>query len=528
MMPMSWMCRPVRLLSKVLWSPNQRWGNSYVGDTTRKIRWQATGPVPTVRIEYSKNNGGLWTEIIADAAAGAGAGEYTWLSVADAISDQCLMRVSSTSDSTVNDPSNGVFFIKGKLQVTAPDANTRWVAGSSGNAITWVRTGSIANVRIDYAVDGGLFTNVITPSTNAANQTFAWNNLPNHVSNSYIVKVTDLNDPNNVSAVSSSFKIVGSIAVTAPLAGAQIKVGQNLKIEWTAAGDFANVRIEYSGNGGTSFDYQIIDLTSTATLFYWWNNIPVDKVSPNVLLKVTDANDILTTDNSDPFKVQGIFDILTPDGGETLIIGGPDYNITWSTTGTVPQVNLDYSTNSGLNWTPITGAPIANTGAKLWTVPDAISDFCRVRVTDANDPDAKDTSAGDFFIKGKLQITSPTDSTGSWLVGTTQPITWQVMGSISNVKLEFSVDGAAYEPIPLADNLAATPSSFDWQIPDRISSQVRVKITNKNDPTVFDESNDTTPLSITGQLNLTAPVGVRPYVGDQSTISDQDWDHPSS
>ncbi|HCI44446.1 MAG TPA: hypothetical protein DE315_02785, partial [Candidatus Omnitrophica bacterium] len=491
----------------------------YVGDTNRKIKWQATGPVPTVRIEYSKNNGGQWTEIIADATAGAGAGEYTWPAVADAISDQCLMRVSSTSDPTVIDVSNAVFFIKGKLQVTAPDANTRWVAGSSGNAITWVRTGSIANVKIDYAVDGGLFDNPIIASTNAANQTFAWNNLPNHVSNSYIVKVTDLNDPNNVSAVSPSFKIVGSVTVTKPDGTEQIKVGQNFKVEWTKAGDFANVRIEYSGNGGAGYTYQIIDSTPAGNLFYWWNNIPTDKVSPTVVIKVTDTNDILTVDPSAAFKIQGIFDVLTPDGGQTLVVGS-NYDITWNTTGNITQILLDYSTNSGAGWTPITPVAIANTGSKSWSVPDAISDYCRVRVTDANDPDAKDISAGDFFIKGKLLITSPTDSTGAWLVGTTQPITWQVTGSISNVKLEFSVDGAGYEPIPTADNLPATPSSFDWQIPDRISSQVKVKITNKNDPTVFDESNDVTPLSITGQLDLTAPVGGETwYVGDQNTIS---------
>ncbi|MBI5265694.1 MAG: hypothetical protein HY851_00530, partial [candidate division Zixibacteria bacterium] len=382
-----------------------------------------------------------------------------------------------------------------------------------------MRTGSIANVKIDYAVDGGLFDNPIIASTNAANQTYTWNNIPTHVSNSYLIKIADVNDAANVNATSAPFKIVGSVTVTKPDGTEQIKVGQNFKIEWTKAGDFANVRIEYSGNGGVDYTYEIFASTSASNLFYWWNNIPTDKVSPTVVIKVTDTNDILTVDPSAAFKIQGIFDVLTPDGGQTLVVGS-DYTITWSTTGTVTQVNLDYSTNSGLAWTPITGAPIANTGSKLWTVPNAISDFCRVRVSDANDPDAKDISAGDFFIKGKLLITSPTDSTGAWLVGTTQPITWQVTGSIANVKLEFSVDNAAYEAVPLADNLPATPSSFDWQIPDRISPQVKVKITNKNDPTVFDESNDTTPLSITGQLNLTAPVGGETwYVQDQNIIS---------
>src|SRR3989344_9539020 len=367
----------------------------YVGDTNRKIKWQATGPVPTVRIEYSKNNGGQWTEIIADAPAGAGAGGKTWPSVADAISDQCLIRVSSTSDPTVTDVSNAVFFIKGKLQVTAPDANTRWVAGSSGNNITWVRTGSIANVKIDYAVDGGLFDNPIIASTNAANQTFTLNNIPTHVSNSYLIKLSDANDADIVNDTSDPFKIVGSITVTKPDGTEQIKVGQNFKVEWTRAGDFANVRIQSSGNGAAGYTYQIIDSTPASNLFYWWNNIPTDKVSPTVVIKVTDTNDILTVDPSAAFKIQGIFDVLTPDAGQTLVVGS-DYNITWSTTGNITQVLLDYSTNSGVGWTPITATPIANTGSKSWSVPDAISDYCRVRVLDANDSDAKASSAGDF------------------------------------------------------------------------------------------------------------------------------------
>ncbi|MBI3602550.1 MAG: hypothetical protein HY209_06650, partial [Candidatus Omnitrophica bacterium] len=502
--------------SIVISAPNggETW---YVGDTNHQIKWQANGTIPTVRIEYSKNNGGLWTEIISNASAGAGAGQYTWPSVPDAISDQCLMRVSDTNDSTVKSVSSSVFSIKGKISVTSPDASTRWVAQSSNHPITWNITGSIQNVKIEYAVDGGNYNNVIVSSTSASNGTYTWNNLPSHVSSTYKIKVSDANDPTNVFGESELFKIVGSVAVTVPNGTEQLKVGSNFKIQWTEVGDFANARIEYSTNGGTSYDYQIVDSTPAANLFYFWNNIPATTVSPNVKIKITDANDIQTFAESPLFKIQGILTMASPVGGEVWVVNS-SHDITWTTVGNILNVKLDYSTDSGQTWTVITTTPIANTGTKSWTIPDTITTFARVRVTDANDPNSNTMSAGDFKIRGDLLITSPTNGTESWLVGSTQPITWQVTGSISKVKLEFSVDGAAYQQVPNADNLDATSSPFNWQIPDSISSQVNVKITNKDDSTVYTQSANN--FSITGQLTLTSPLGGETwYVQDQQSIA---------
>ena len=65
--------------------------------------------------------------------------------------------------------------------------------------------------------------------------------------------------------------------------------------------------------------------------------------------------------------------VLSPNGGEKLD-GGSSHNITWTSTGTIANVNIDYSTNSGGSWTSVV-AGTANDGSYAWTVPNAFDDL---------------------------------------------------------------------------------------------------------------------------------------------------------
>ncbi|MEK7369933.1 MAG: hypothetical protein AAB265_00625, partial [candidate division NC10 bacterium] len=59
----------------------------YAQDTTRKIKWSATGNVSTVNIDYKTSAGGAWVNIVTGATTGGGnivgvgASEYTWPSI---------------------------------------------------------------------------------------------------------------------------------------------------------------------------------------------------------------------------------------------------------------------------------------------------------------------------------------------------------------------------------------------------------------------------------------------------------------
>jgi len=72
-----------------------------------------------------------------------------------------------------------------------------------------------------------------------------------------------------------------------------------------------------------------------------------------------------------------------------------------------------------------------------WTIPDAISDTVRVKISDATDATVFDTSDADFSIIGGFNITQPNGGE-VWTVGESRDITWDTFGTVSDVKLEYS------------------------------------------------------------------------------------------
>jgi len=89
--------------------------------------------------------------------------------------------------------------------------------------------------------------------------------------------------------------------------------------------------------------------------------------------------------------------VTAPNGGETLI-GGASTNITWSSTGTIANVALAYSTNGGTSWTTITSST-PNDGSQAWTVPSTATTQGRVRVSDATNAAINDQSNANFTIQ---------------------------------------------------------------------------------------------------------------------------------
>jgi len=310
-----------------------------------------------------------------------------------------------------------------------------------------------------------------------------------------------------------------------------LKKGGSYVIKWSKTGNFANVNLWYSTDGGDNFDYQITasEPAANGTTGYTWSPVP-NTPSPDVVIRVADANDPDTNSLSWPLAIQTTLNITQPDGGEVWAVGDP-YDFTWTTDGTTTNVKLQYATNGGGaagNWTDITGATnLVNTGTFGWTVPNAVTNLGRVRVVDLNDqpvdtynPGNWNESAANFKIKIGLSLVSPNGNadpnlTGIYHVGDTVPIQWSLVGSTATVKLEYSVNGGAYQQITTPTTASAidavsgqtgcTPSPcWDWQIPNNISSQVKVRVVNEADTTVFDTSDN--DFKIRARLAWTYPV----------------------
>jgi hypothetical protein len=90
-----------------------------------------------------------------------------------------------------------------------------------------------------------------------------------------------------------------------------------------------------------------------------------------------------------------------PDGGEHLRRGS-QYDIRWATSGSIPTVKLELSTDNGAGWTTI-AASAPNTGKYMWTVPQLGSTTALVRVSDAANVFVTDESNAGFAIESPPQ-----------------------------------------------------------------------------------------------------------------------------
>ncbi len=125
--------------------------------------------------------------------------------------------------------------------------------------------------------------------------------------------------------------------------------------------------------------------------------------------------------------------VTSPNGGEVWTVG-QSRNITWTTTGTVGNVQIHYSINSGATWISITNNT-ANDGVHAWTIPNTPSANCLIRIWERSDYDPSDISDAVFAIvlNNGETVSIPSTLTGpaTGLVGATY--TYTTGGSTSSM-----------------------------------------------------------------------------------------------
>ena len=473
----------------VLTAPN---GGEYLkGGATATITWTTTDTNPgTVKLEYSTNSGGAWTEI---ASAEDDDGSYDW-TVPGVDSAQCLVRVTPTDkagNTGTADPSDAVFTIDSTdpvVAVTSPDGG-EYLSGGSAAAITWTTTdANPATVKIEYSTNGGgAWTEI--EAAEADDSSYGWA-VPSADSSQCLVRITATDLAGNTGAAdtsSATFTIdstTPTIVVTAPDGGEHLSGGAVYAITWTTTdANPHTVKLEYSTNAGgawteieaaeaddTSYDWTVPSVDSSQCLV---RATATDRVGHTSASDTSDAT--FTIDSTDPVVV-----LTAPNGGEYLS-GGSTVAITWTTTdANADTVKFEYSTNSGGSWTEIEAAE-ADDSSYDWTVPSVDSSQCLVRVTATDEvgrtstPDASD---GLFTIDSTdpvVVVTAPDG--GEYLSGgSAAAITWTTTdANPATVKLEYSTnDGGAWTEIEAAET---DDGSYGWAVPSADSSQCLVRIT---------------------------------------------------
>jgi len=479
-----------------LLSPNG--GENWAGNSTQIITWNTGGSIPFVKLEYSINNGSSWTNIVTGLT---NSGNFFW-TVPDVQTNTALVRVSDI-DGTPFDVSNGVFSISGaSLTLTAPNGGETWTGGSS-QTITWTSGGAIANVKLEYSTNNGSsWTTIVSSTANDGSHTWS---VPDVQTSSALVRVSDAADDLPTDVSNSTFTITGSsLTLTAPNGGETWAGGSSQNIIWSSSGSITNVKLEYSTNNGASWTI-IISSTANDGSHTW--SVP-DVQTSSALVRVSDAADDLPSDVSNStFTITGASLTLTaPNGGETWA-GGGSQTITWSSSGSIANVKLEYSTNNGNLWTTIISST-ANDGSHIWSVPIVQTSSALLRVSDASDGIPSDVSDAVFSISSAATLTLISPNGGeSWIAGGTQQIIWSSTGSISAVKIEYSTNnGGSWTTIDLN-----TPNDgvYEWIIPAVETNTALVRVSDVSNSAIFDVSDQvfTIATPVEDTVTVTSPNG---------------------
>jgi hypothetical protein len=372
------------------------------------------------------------------------------------------------------------------ITVTSPDGGENWVVGSSHN-ITWTSQDYNGNVKIEYSTNAGSTWTIIAAST-ANDGTESWI-IPNAPTVQGRVKVSDAatGTPSDMSNANFTISAAPTLTITLPNGSESWCALSNHNITWTSTGTVANVKLEYSTNSGSSWISIIASTLNDGTEPWLVPNTP----TTTALVKISESATGIPFDVSNAiFTIAPqVITVTSPNGGEDWQ-AGTSHNITWTSACFSGNVKIEYSTNYGSSWNSII-ASTANDGTHPWNIPNTPSDSCLVKVSDAPIGTPMDASNAMFTISPplppQLTITSPNGSE-NWFTGSLHNITWTSQGTISDVKLEYSIDGGANWLLVIA----STPNdgTYPWTIPDTPSDSCLVKISDVSNSETSDVSDN--------------------------------------
>jgi hypothetical protein len=436
--------------------------------SSTNITWNSSG-VSNMKIEYSVNNG-AWTSVTDSTPAAAGT--FPWNTPSNfTASVNVKLRLSSTtidSDGNTMVLISDAFTVYGQLTLTAPAGGEQWTANTEHN-VTWnTSAGTIANVKLEYSTDN-FFSDIHTIINSTPNTgTYGW--TPSTTGTTFKVRVSDAQDSQTNSVSGDYFSLTG-IGISAPASGETWSCGTHQNITWTYTGSFTNVKIEYyDGSGWNTIANSALNSGS-----YDW---PVENTPTTAAqVRISDAVDGDPTATSQPFNIKSVIDVTAPDGGEALIAGSTGV-ITWSVTGSVSNVKIEYSTDNGISYSNVNESEgavndgiVVNDGSFTWNVPaDAICSQALIRISDADadHPASSNTSVAPFTINSGIVITSPSGNP-NWAVGEPHNITWTNTGTVGQVRIYYATSEDNYSTwTEITSGAVANNNTHSWTITDII------------------------------------------------------------
>ncbi len=384
-------------------------------NSQHNITWSSSG-VDNVKLEYTTDNGTNWSTIIASTTASAGS--YAW-TVPNTPSTQCKIRVLDASNASVGDTSNAVFSI---APLTLTDGLVAYYP-FNGNAND--ESGNFNNGTVSGA-------SLTSDRNGNSNQAYSFNGSNNYISipdNSSFRPVNltvsawvfgyDFSSNRQILAKNAGSGAYESIDMLINNSGYNfmgniggpsswgtwlqspnpISVNQWHHLVYTFD-DVSNLQKQYidgvlvnSGTEATSIIYDSKPWTIGAeyenNIMSWFFSGKIDDI--RIYDRVLSDSEVLSL-----FGVNAQITLSSPSSGD-ILHPNTNQNITWASSG-VTNLKLEYSTDTGTNWSTIISSTSASPGSYSWTVPNTLSTQCKVRITDVSNATIGDTSDAVFAI----------------------------------------------------------------------------------------------------------------------------------
>lgn len=357
--------------------------------------------------------------------------------------------------------------IGGSASVVAPVTSTRYEFSMDGNIAAWVEVaggGPQIFVRDISTEDAPL---QITTGSN-------WHRNP-AVSGRMIVWDQDAGgDDYDIYGYHLDDPTTGVFAICTDAGSQKYPAISGSVVVWHDESDGAIWAVDLADAGSVPFE--VSDPADTNV-----NQFPAISGNTIVWQHEGSTTDIYAAKLLEPSSVT----VTYPNGGES-IEAAASMTITWTSTGSVSDVLIEFSSNGGANWADISTVP--NTGSYLWdTVENVDSTDCWIQITNTNDPTATDMSDAAFEvyqIPDEIAVVSPNGGE-MYLAGGEMPITWNLVSGTapSYVDIELLNDGGVPDQIVIAEDIPFDDYQYHWtSVADvNLIDTCRIRISDASD-----------------------------------------------
>ena len=409
------------------------------------------------------------------------------------------------------------------INIVSPNGGEKFEVGTQ-QYIVWETVNFSGNVNIFLSIDNGKIFHPISQSSllkinkNTENvvDSFLWT-VPDSISDSCLIMAVYSLDTTISDTSDSVFSIVPkrTISIISPTGGEKIQStiqsGNQKNIQWNSTGEIDSVTILFSSNGGDSFEVLAENISNTGS-FNW--DVPYVN-SDECLIKIFQSDDSSVFGISDTFSVfYNSLSLIFPDSGGVFQLGH-NIDIRWDYTGEIEKILiLIENINSGIIDT-IAKAQNVSTKNFVWNIPDTfqISDSYVVIIKSKEYPEISDTSDEPFSIVEPKQIEILKPNGGEILIsGTTYRVEWDASESCTDFIIKYKLKPTL---VYLQIGEVSNQNYFDWIVPNKQSSEVLIKVIDKDDENVSDRSDSY--FTITEPINFTI---TKPSESDIYYLSD--------